>query len=103
LKAFSVLKRYPEEELDERTADMMEDPADDPAISFERKQAGSVLRECLSGLSPEHREILDLVYFHQKSITEVAEIVGIPPNTVKTRMFHARKRLGSMLQAAGIR
>jgi len=103
LKAFSALKRFPEEELDERAANTIEDPADDPASSFERKETGSVLRECLSGLPREHREIIDLVYFHEKSIAEVAEIVGIPRNTVKTRMFSARKRLATMLQAAGIK
>jgi RNA polymerase sigma-70 factor, ECF subfamily len=103
LKAFSALKRCPEEELDERAANTVEDPADDPASSLERKETDSVLRECLSGLPRGHREIIDLVYFHEKSIAEVAEIVGIPRNTVKTRMFSARKRLATMLQAAGIK
>jgi len=103
LKAFSALKRCPEEELDERAANTIEDPADDPASSLERKETDSVLRECLSGLPQGHREIIDLVYFHEKSIAEVAEIVGIPRNTVKTRMFSARKRLATMLQAAGIK
>jgi RNA polymerase sigma-70 factor, ECF subfamily len=103
LKAFSALKRCPEEELDERAANTIEDPADDPASSLERKETDSVLRECLSGLPRGHREIIDLVYFHEKSIAEVAEIVGIPRNTVKTRMFSARKRLATMLQAAGIK
>jgi RNA polymerase sigma-70 factor (ECF subfamily) len=103
LKAFSALKRCPEEQLDERTATTIEDPADDPASSFERKETGAILRECLSRLPPEHREILDLVYFHDKSIAEVAEIVGIPSNTVKTRMFGARKRLARMLQSAGMK
>ena len=103
LKAFSALKRCPEEELDERAANTVEDPADDPASSLERKETDSVLRECLSGLPRGHREVIDLVYFHEKSIAEVAEIVGIPRNTVKTRMFSARKRLATMLQAAGIK
>ena len=103
LKAFSALKRCPEEELDERAANTIEDPADDPASSLERKETDSVLRECLSGLPRGHREVIDLVYFHEKSIAEVAEIVGIPRNTVKTRMFSARKRLATMLQAAGIK
>ncbi len=54
------------------------------------------------GLSAEHREIIDLVYYHEKSVEEVAEIVGIPENTVKTRMFYARKKLAELLKAAGI-
>jgi len=54
------------------------------------------------GLSSEHREIIDLVYYHEKSVQEVAKIVGIPENTVKTRMFYARKKLAEMLKAAGL-
>jgi RNA polymerase sigma-70 factor (ECF subfamily) len=102
LKALSALKRFPEEAWDERGANTLEDPADDPASCFERTETRSLVRQCLSRLSPQHREVIDLVYFHDKSIAEVAEIVGIPCNTVKTRMFHARKRLAFMLRAAGI-
>jgi len=53
-------------------------------------------------LSAQHREIIDLVYYHDKSVEEVAAIVGIPENTVKTRMFYARKRLSELLKAEGI-
>jgi len=48
-----------------------------------------------------HREIIDLVYYHEKSVAEVAEIIGAPQNTVKTRMFHARKRIAALLDARG--
>ena len=54
------------------------------------------------GLSAEHRQIIDLVYYHEKSVAEAAKIVGIPENTVKTRMFYARKKLAEMLKAAGL-
>ena len=63
---------------------------------------GDALRKCLTLLSPEHREIVDLVYYHEKSVEEVAEIVGIPENTVKTRLFYARKKLAELLKAAGV-
>jgi RNA polymerase sigma-70 factor (ECF subfamily) len=43
-------------------------------------------------LSPEHREIIDLVYYHEKSVDERAQIIGIPAATVKTRMFYARRK-----------
>ena len=62
----------------------------------------TTIRKCLEKLSAEHREIIDLVYYHEKSVEEVAQIVGIPENTVKTRMFYARKRLAELLKAAGI-
>jgi RNA polymerase sigma-70 factor (ECF subfamily) len=49
-------------------------------------------------LSPEHREVLDLVYYHETSVEEVAMIISIPENTVKTRLFHARKKLAELLK-----
>ena len=101
-KALSTLRRRPDEELDEETAGAIEDPSDDPAAALEKKDKSTMLRKCLTGLSAEHREIVDLVYYHEKSVEEVAEIVGIPENTVKTRMFYARKRLAELVKAAGI-
>jgi RNA polymerase sigma-70 factor (ECF subfamily) len=101
-KALSALRRKPEEELDEEAAAAIEDPADNPEVALEKKDKSAILRQCLTKLSAEHREIIDLVYYHEKSVEEVAEIVGIPENTVKTRMFYARKKLSELLAAAGI-
>jgi RNA polymerase sigma-70 factor (ECF subfamily) len=101
-KALSALRRRPEEALDEEAAGAIEDPSDDPETSLEKKDKSVLIRQCLAGLSTEHREIIDLVYYHEKSVEEVAEIVGIPENTVKTRMFYARKKLAELLKVAGI-
>jgi RNA polymerase sigma-70 factor, ECF subfamily len=101
-KALSALRRRPDEELDDEAAAAIEDTADNPEVALEKKDKGEILRKCLTALSPEHREIIDLVYYHEKSVEEVAEIVGIPENTVKTRMFYARKRLSELLKAAGV-
>jgi RNA polymerase sigma-70 factor, ECF subfamily len=101
-KALSALRRRLDGELDEETASAIEDPTDDPEIALEKKDKSAMIRKCLVGLSAEHREIIDLVYYHEKSVGEVADIVGIPENTVKTRMFYARKRLAELLKAAGI-
>jgi len=91
----STLRRRRDEELDEETAGAMEEPTDDPGMALEKKDKSAMIRKCLLGLSVEHREIIDLVYYHEKSVKEVAEIVRIPENTVKTRMFYARRRLAS--------
>ncbi len=101
-KALSALRRRPDEELDDETAEAIEDPSDDPEVSLDKKDKSAAIRKCLEKLSAEHREIIDLVYYHEKSVEEVAQIVGIPENTVKTRMFYARKRLAELLKAAGI-
>ncbi len=101
-KALSALRRRPEQELDEETAEAIEDTSDTPEVALQKKDKSELLRECLQSLSPEHREIVDLVYYHEKSVEEVAGIVGIPEATVKTRMFYARKKLGELLKAQGI-
>ncbi len=101
-KALSALRKRQESELDEETAAAIEDQADDPEVALQKKDKGEVLRQCLTALSAEHREVIDLVYYHEKSVEEVAQIVGIPEATVKTRMFYARKKLGEELKAAGI-
>jgi RNA polymerase sigma-70 factor (ECF subfamily) len=71
-------------------------------VTLAKKDKGAVLRQCLTKLSAEHREIVDLVYYHEKSVEEVAGIVGIPEATVKTRMFSARKKLSELLREQGI-
>ena len=101
-KALSAMRRKPEEELDEEMAGAIEDPADDPEVVAQKKDKSEILRKCLTALSPDHREIIDLVYYHEKSVEEVAGIVGIPEATVKTRMFYARKKLSELLKAAGV-
>ena len=69
---------------------------------MQKQERNEILRNCLEQLSPAHREIIDLVYYHEKSIEEVAEIIAVPMNTVKTRMFYARKRIGELMAARGI-
>ncbi len=101
-KALSLLRKRRDDGLDAETAESIEDAADDPERAVTKQNKGEKLRKCLEGLSPEHREIIDLVYYHEKSVEEVARIVGIPENTVKTRMFYARKKLGELCKTAGI-
>ena len=63
-KALSALRRRPEEELDEETAEQIEDHADDPETTLAKKKKELALRQCLAKLSADHREIVDLVYYH---------------------------------------
>lgn len=101
-KALSALRRRSDARLDEYTAAVIADPADDAETTTNNRDRSAIVQQCLSQLSPLHREVLDLVYYHEKSVNEVAEIVGAPANTVKTRMFYARKRMQTLLEAAGL-
>jgi RNA polymerase sigma-70 factor (ECF subfamily) len=99
-KALSALRRRRDVELDDKMASTLVDPADNPETAMQKKNTGEVLRQCVAGLSPAHGQIIDLVYYHDKSVSEVAVILAIPEATVKTRMFYARKRLGDLVMAA---
>jgi RNA polymerase sigma-70 factor, ECF subfamily len=101
-KALSALRRRSDEQLDEDAAMAIADPADDAETIVDKRDRSAVVQHCLSQLSTLHREVLDLVYYHEKSVDEVVEIVGAPANTVKTRMFYARKRMQTLLEAAGL-
>src|SRR6516162_2503870 len=101
-KTLSALRRRSDEQLDEDAAAAIADPADDAETTANNRDRSAIVQQCLSQLSALHREVLDLVYYHEKSVDEVAEIVGAPVNTVKTRMFYARKRMQTLLEAAGL-
>ena len=76
------------------------DTVNDPKAALQEKNRGDLLRQALTRLSPEHREIIDLVYYHEQSIDECAQILGIPAATVKSRMFYARKKLAELVKDA---
>jgi RNA polymerase sigma-70 factor (ECF subfamily) len=101
-KALSALRGRSHELLDDGAAMAVADPTDDAETMVEHQDRSEIIRKCLSQLSAIHREVLDLVYYHEKSVDEVAEIVGVPASTVKTRMFYARRRMQDLLQSAGV-
>jgi RNA polymerase sigma-70 factor, ECF subfamily len=94
-KALSARRRRTEAELDEKIETTVADPSNDPEAVLQENERSELLRQALTHLSLEHREIIDLVYYHEKSVDECAQILGIPAATVKTRMFYARKSLAS--------
>ena len=101
-KALSALRRRTDEHLDDQMAATIEDTADNPETVVGTKDRNTIVQKCLTQLSPAHREVIDLVYYHEKSVDEVARIVGVPPATVKTRMFYARNKMADLLKQAGV-
>ena len=89
--------------VDERTGaavdvDELAGPADSgPEGEFMRKDFHRQLGEAIDALSAEQRRVVMLTYFEGRTCAEIAGIVGCPVNTVKTRMFHARRRLKTLL------
>jgi RNA polymerase sigma-70 factor, ECF subfamily len=99
-KALSARRRLPHAELNDELASTVADLADDPELILQKKHRAELLRQSLANLSPEHREVIDLVYYHGKSVKEIAEIVGTNEATVKTRMFYARRKLAELVAMA---
>ena len=64
---------------------------------MEQYDRQKMLAKALAGLSPDHRTVVDLTYFHEMGYKEIAEIMNCPVDTVKTRMFHARRHLRKLL------
>lgn len=74
--------------------------ADDCAAAFDgiaANQTREQLNECIARLPDEQRECIHLAFYEELSLAEIAEIQGVPENTVKTRLFHARRKLKILL------
>lgn len=68
-----------------------------PEEILTRQELGRTVAGALQTLSPEQRAVVELTFYHACSYREIAVITGCPVNTVKTRMFHARRRLAQVL------
>ena len=77
-KALSARRRRTEAEWNEKVETTVADPSNDPEAVLQENERSELLRQALTRLSLEHREIIDLVYYHEKSVEECAQILGIP-------------------------
>jgi RNA polymerase sigma-70 factor (ECF subfamily) len=101
-KALTAMRQRRFEDIDQEDVRQIPDGSDTPETSLDRSDTSAILRACVQKLSPAHSEIINLVYYHEKSVEEVGQIIGIPQSTVKTRMFYARKQLAELLKGAGV-
>jgi len=92
-KAMSAFRKRRPESVEIEAAAETADPGEGPEEAAASGERGRRLREAIRRLSPDHREVIDLTFFHGCSYTEIARIMKCPVATVKTRMFYARKKL----------
>ena len=95
-KALRALRRL-DEPIEDPRADTREAPGPDPEGQMGHRQVNAALIAAMAQLSADHRTVVDLTYFHELGYREIAEIMGCPVDTVKTRMFHARRKLKDIL------
>ena len=91
-KAMKALRRQ-DEAVEDTEAERRISTAPDPEEMFGHERTHMLLLRAMSELSADHRAVVDLTYFHELGYREIASIVGCPVDTVKTRMFHARRHL----------
>ncbi|MDQ2822842.1 MAG: sigma-70 family RNA polymerase sigma factor [Pseudomonadota bacterium] len=68
-----------------------------PEHALAARQLQRGVGRALDKLPVEQRVVVSLTYYHGMMYQEIAETMGCPVNTVKTRMFHARQKLKDML------
>jgi RNA polymerase sigma-70 factor (ECF subfamily) len=98
-KALKALRRRDDPIPDDRSR-YLASPEPDPERRLGRRETQALLMQAIGQLSPSHRAVVDLTYFHEMGYREIAQIMACPVDTVKTRMFHARRRLKERLAGA---
>jgi RNA polymerase sigma-70 factor (ECF subfamily) len=101
-KAVTECRRRKEMPLDGQAMAVIEDPADSPATSAEKRERSDILQTCLARLTPIHREVINLIYYQGQKLEEVARSTGAPVATIKTRLHYARNRMAELLAEAGV-
>lgn len=99
--AFNSIRRKQHETVE---LGAVSEPVDESAVAdaqvvarSEQSLRGSI-RRALGSLSIEHRDVIELTFFHELSYPEIAELIDVPLGTVKTRMYHAKRQLKTLLQ-----
>jgi RNA polymerase sigma factor (sigma-70 family) len=95
-KAGKAMQRL-DEPVEDEDAELQVSEVPGPEQRLGQQQMNELLQDALGALSAEHRAVVDLTYFHGADYREIAQIVDCPVATVKTRMFHARRRLKALL------
>ncbi len=72
------------------------------AHCVEESERAELIARAIDLISANHREVLDLVFFQEFTYKEISQLIGIPVNTVKTRVFYAKEELRNTLKDMGI-
>jgi len=96
-KAMKAVRRY-DVPIEDHDAENRASNEATPEEAFGQMRLHNLLRGAMAELSPDHRGVVELTYFQDLSYREIAEIMDCPVDTVKTRMFYARRHLKRCLE-----
>lgn len=96
-------RRKAKRQIQELQLDGADVPSGPPVLEvIMTRQLADQIVAAMQALPPAQRAALSLFYLEERSHKEIAEILGIPKNTVKTRIFYGTRALRDQLQAKGI-
>ena len=101
-KALDALRSGTREMVPLDEIDGVEDTTETAAQSAERSSSAREVLRALALLSDDHREVLRLAFYEELPYDEIATLLAIPSNTVKTRVFYAKQQLKRQLQMLGM-
>jgi len=88
------------EDIDEHSEDLVSD-AEDGEVALDKWQQQQIVRNCLKTLTAAHRECMQLVYYEGLPLAEIARVQAMPENTIKTRLYYARKYMRACVERGG--
>jgi len=95
-KCMQLFRQKPAESIESNDLDFAdEDPSPEKAISQQDQR--KIVRDAMQRLSPEHREVLELMFYQGLNQKEIAQVCGCPLGTVKSRLSYARQQLRGIL------
>ena len=98
-KALRARSKF-DEPMEDKDAEDRPSEEPGPEQRFGARQVQRAVLDAMKALSPDHRTVIDLTYFHEFGYKEIAEIMACPVDTVKTRAFHARRNLKEALSGS---
>jgi RNA polymerase sigma-70 factor (ECF subfamily) len=102
-KALNELRRRRSRPMDAiEEAGAVPDSGEGVAAALERADLRNKLKSAMLRLPAEQAEVLNLTFFQGLAYQEIADALECPLNTVKTRVFHAKRKLQPILEAMGI-
>lgn len=93
MKSLRGTTRYLDDVAEETVSEDQPSPEEQAQVKDERRW----VRQGIQSLSPEHRAVLELVFYQELSLNEAAQVLNIPLGTVKSRLSYARTHLRGVL------
>ena len=94
--------RHRSQPITDEMEETLEAGSPSPEQRMERIDWSACLRRGLDSLSPEHRAVLELIFYQGLSLAEVAQVCRVPLGTVKSRLSYARRHLRGVLVRNGL-